>query len=309
MDFSRHGSGQIETIKVAAPPGIRVSPAEVVLDFTENEILRQAFHIRLTAEGKEQQGGILKFADAKGPIVQYRRISYQHIPVVTWFPPLEIKVEPIEIQVPVQRVAYIPGAGDLIPEALRSLGIQVDEINPSSVNLTTLAPYDAVVVGVRAYNIHPQLYALQPVFQQYMEQGGVFLVQYQVSSRLSADKIGPFPFQVGRSRVTEEDADVTFLLPNDPSLHFPNRITEEDFAGWVQERGLYFVENAHQAYALPLAMSDQGEKQHPGSVMTAEVGSGKFVYTSLSFFRQLPGGVPGAHRLFINLLANEKKNH
>ncbi|MFZ4261487.1 PIG-L family deacetylase [Sphingobacterium sp. HJSM2_6] len=236
-----------------------------------------------------------------------REIAYPHIPKITWFPPLAIQVKNIELNHAIKRVAYISGAGDLIPQSLENIGIQVDQLKESQLSVNNLIPYDAVVVGVRAYNVSKNLKSWMPQLLAYTKQGGTVLVQYNVNTRIPSELLGPYPFELTRSRVTEEDAKVVFNLPNDPSMQYPNKITAKDFDNWVQERGLYFADNADSNYRKPLSFADKNEQAHDGSLLIASYGQGKFVYTSLSFFRQLPAAVPGAYRLFVNLLSKEVK--
>ena len=234
-------------------------------------------------------------------------ISYPHIPNITWFPPLSLSVKNIDLINPIKKVAYIPGAGDLIPSTLENIGIQVDLLSDLQIQESILKNYDAVIVGIRAYNVKSSVNKWLPTLINYAEQGGTVLVQYNVNSRIATDKLGPYPFNLSRSRVTEEDAKVTLNSPQDVALNYPNKITDKDFDGWVQERGLYFAEQIDPKYRTPLSMSDKNEALHNGSLLIANYGKGKFVYTSLSFFRQLPAAVPGAYRLFVNLLTKEEK--
>lgn len=147
---------------------------------------------------------------------------------------------------------------------------------------------------------------MQPKLMEYVKNGGTLLVQYNNNARILVENIGPYPFSVTGSRVTVEDAKITILNPNDPALNYPNRITDSDFEGWVQERGLYYVSNIDKNYTPIFSMNDPGEPVNNGSLIVGNYGSGKFVYTSLAFFRQLPAGVPGAYRLFVNLIAKKK---
>jgi len=157
-------------------------------------------------------------------------------------------------------------------------------------------------VGVRAYNTRQRLKYAEPRLLDYVKNGGTLVVQYNKNFGLVTDQLGPYPFTVENLRVTEEDAPVQFLLPADPVLNRPNKITSADFAGWIQERGIYFVDGVDSRYRKPLSMHDTGESPLDGSVIVADVGKGRFVYTGLDFFRELPAGVPGAYRLFVNLL-------
>ncbi len=237
------------------------------------------------------------------------RIQYDHVPAITWFPESKARLTKVETGVFSGRIGYLPGAGDLVAPSLRELGIRVDILDEGQVMKDDLSVYDAIITGVRLYNVSERMKVWQPRLLHYVEQGGTLLVQYNVNSRLNVPHIGPYPFSITRSRVTEEDAEVRFSEPHHPVLNVPNKITPADFEGWVQERGLYFVESGGDHYQTPLEMNDSGERPHRGSLLVASYGKGKFVYTSLSFFRQLPAGIPGAYRLFLNLLAKRESNN
>src|SRR5690606_12804256 len=155
----------------------------------------------------------------------------------------------------------------------------------------------------RLYNVNRRMRYMQPQLMAYVKAGGTLVVQYNVNRDLQADDIGPFPLELSRARVTDEAAPVTIRLADSRVLSYPNQITQADFDGWVQERGLYFVGEAGEQYDRPLRIADPGESPDDGSLLVARYGKGNFVYTSLAFFRQLPAGVPGAYRLFVNLLA------
>ncbi|NGM90570.1 hypothetical protein G5B35_25045 [Parapusillimonas sp. SGNA-6] len=206
---------------------------------------------------------------------------------------------------PIKRVGYINGAGDLIPQSLNNIGIEVSTLSNNQIEAGYLKQFDAVVVGVRYFNVSERSGASLAQLLKYVEQGGVVLMQYNVNTRLQTAHLGPYPFQLSRDRVTEEDAKVDFDQ-NDPVFSYPNKITSADFDDWVQERGLYFATNIDTKYRTPIRMHDKDEATSSGSLLITKYGKGKFVYTSLSFFRQLPAGIPGAYRLFVNLLTIEK---
>ena len=190
-----------------------------------------------------------------------------------------------------------------MPEALREMGYEVTKLSTAQVLISDLSSYDAIVTGVRLYNINNDVKLMQPKLLKYVENGGTLLIQYNVNNGLKTTEIGPYPFKLANKRVTEEDAKVSFLVPNHPALSYPNKITAKDFEGWVQERGLYFATDIDPKYSKIFSMNDTGETPSDGSLLIADYGKGKFVYTSLVFFRELPAGVPGAYRLFANLLA------
>ncbi len=230
-------------------------------------------------------------------------INYEHIPTITLFPEASAKVEKVDLKIVGKRLAYIDGAGDLVADALKQVGYEVTHLSPAQVLNSDLSIYDAVVTGVRLYNINEEVKNIQPKLLAYVQNGGTLLIQYNVNNGLKLQNIGPYPFKLANKRVTEEDAKVTFLAPNHAALNYPNRITAKDFDGWVQERGIYFTTDIDPKYTPILSMNDTGESPNDGSLIVADYGKGKFVYTSLVFFRELPAGVPGAYRLFVNLLA------
>jgi len=169
-----------------------------------------------------------------------------------------------------------------------------------------LSGFDAIITGVRLYNVSEQIKLAQPKLMNYVQNGGTLLVQYNVNGPLKIDNIGPYPFRLSRDRVTEEDAKVTFLAPDHAVFNYPNKISSKDFDGWIQERGLYFLTDIDAHYTPLISINDTRESASNGSLIVANYGKGRFVYTGLSFFRQLPAGVPGAYRLFVNLISVKK---
>lgn len=230
-------------------------------------------------------------------------LAYEHIPTQTLFPAAEARAERIDLKFGGKNIGYIAGAGDLIPESLMQIGYHVTRLTENQVINTDLAGFDAIIAGVRLYNINEQIGLMQPKLMNYVKNGGVYLVQYNVNNPLKLADPGPYPFKLSGNRVTEEDAEVTLLDKQHPALTYPNQITAKDFDGWIQERGLYFAVDADPQYSPILGMHDTGEEMSKGSLLVASYGKGKFVYTSLAFFRELPAGVPGAYRLFVNLIA------
>ncbi|HUP12302.1 MAG TPA: hypothetical protein VM187_08830, partial [Niastella sp.] len=204
---------------------------------------------------------------------------------------------------------YIEGAGDKVTIALQQMGYEVTILKEKDLTPFTLKQFDALITGVRAYNVHNFLEGKHEVLMDYVKNGGNLIVQYNTSNNISSvtSKIGPYPFSISRNRVTDEKATVNFLLPEHAVLTYPNKITAKDFDSWVQERGIYFAEQTDGAYEMPLSMADPNEKAQNGSLIIANYGKGKFVYTGLVFFRELPAGVPGAYRLLANIIALNKK--
>ena len=236
-------------------------------------------------------------------------IRYDHIPHIQYFYQDAIKVLNIDIKTVGKKIGYIEGAGDKVTIALQQMGYEVTVLKEKDITPFMLKQFDAVITGIRAYNVHDYLEGKHEVLMDYVKNGGNLIVQYNTSNFISSvtAKIGPYPFAISRNRVTDETATVNFLLPNHPVLNYPNKITAKDFNNWVQERGIYFADQLDSTYEAPLSMADPNEKEQKGSLIIANYGKGKFVYTGLVFFRELPAGVPGAYRLLANIIALNKK--
>ena len=235
-------------------------------------------------------------------------IAYSHIPPQTVFPRSTGKLAPAPLTVLAKRVGYIAGAGDEVAPAIRQMGCEVTLLTDADLAGGDLASYDAIVVGVRAYNVRDALRANQQRLLKYVEQGGTMIVQYNVVDRRTGvlEHLGPYPFTLTMDRVTVEDSPVTFVTAKSPLLNLPNKITEADFAGWVQERGLYFATKWDPRYETVIECHDPGEKPLPGGMLMTRYGKGAYIFTGYSWFRQLPAGVPGAYRIFANLLSAGK---
>ena len=252
------------------------------------------------------------FADLRAPYKEryqsytIRKIEYAHIPAITYFYLNKVKVIQDEIITVGKKIGYIVGAGDKVPEALQEMGYEVTFLTRKDIVAGQLNGFDAIVTGVRAYNVNSWLDHVHEALMDYVRRGGNLVVQYNTSNFIGSlnAKIGPYPFTISRGRVTDENAVVRFLQPADPVLNWPNKITPKDFEGWIQERGIYFAEKPDKAYKSVLGMKDPGEEEQEGSLIVGRYGEGRFIYTGLVFFRQLPAGVGGAYRLFANLVAN-----
>jgi hypothetical protein len=218
-------------------------------------------------------------------------------------PAAEAKVVRADIQKRGQLIGYIPGAGDDVPQSLEQMGYQVKLLSPADVTPENLAQFDAVVLGIRLYNINDRIASLQSRLLAYVQAGGVVVAQYNTTADLKTKDIGPYPFDLSRDRVTDENAEVRMLAPEHSALNSPNKITAEDFKGWVQERGLYFPNKWDSHWTALLSCNDPGESPKDGGLLVAKSGKGYFVYTGYSWFRELPAGVPGAYRLFANLVS------
>ncbi|APY09459.1 LmbE family protein [Winogradskyella sp. J14-2] len=234
-------------------------------------------------------------------------IDYSHIPYQTVLIPSVSKVVRLDIDKRGNNIGYIEGAGDVVPESLRQIGYNVTVIKPDQISAENLINFDAVVVGIRAYNILDELKFKQKFLLDYVKEGGNLIVQYNTNRRLKVDNLSPYDLEISRDRVTDENAEVKILEPSHPLLNFPNKITTQDFEGWVQERGLYFPNEWSEDFTPLLSMNDKGESSKEGSLLVAKYGKGNYIYTALSFFREFPAGVSGAYRLFANLLSAGKE--
>jgi len=262
----------------------------------------------LLTPGSSNAGGKMTASlviNGKSYTKSIQRIEYDHIPYQFILSEAEIKVEKINLKKSKANIGYIAGAGDEIPSCLKQLGYQVTTLTDDMLTNDDLSVYNAIVTGVRAYNTNSRLQVHYNRLMDYIKNGGNLVVQYNTNNRIGPvqAKIGPWPLTISRDRVTDEHAEVSMLKPEHSAFVFPNKIEQRDFEGWIQERGIYFASEMDAHYETLLAMHDPGEKNMNGSLVVAPYGKGNFVYTGLVFFRQLPAGVPGAYRLFVNLLS------
>jgi len=240
---------------------------------------------------------------------QLKTILYDHIPRIDYFSPSREKFVSADIKTAGKRIGYIEGAGDKVPQALQQMGYELVMLREKDLSAGYLRQFDAIIAGVRAYDVHPWLAGRYDQLMDYVKEGGNLIVQYnRTGIGNNKLKIGPYPFAVSNIRVTDETAKVDFLQPAHDVLNYPNKITDKDFEGWIQERGIYFADQLDPKYTPILSMHDPGESEQKGSLVVGDYGKGKFVYTGLVFFRELPAGVPGAYRLLANIIAlNQKK--
>lgn len=239
-----------------------------------------------------------------------KTINYDHIPNITYFKKPVFNILTLDLKTVGKKIGYIEGAGDNVAEALQQMGYEVTLLNDNNLANSNLSQYDAIITGVRAYNIKASLVTYYNKLMKYIENGGNLIVQYNTSDQVGnvKAKIGPYPFSVSRTRVTDEKAVVKVLQPAHAIMNYPNKITNKDFDDWIQERSIYHAHNWDNHYETIFAMHDEGENDDAGSLVTTKYGKGNFTYTGLVFFRELPAGVPGAYRLLANLIAlNHKK--
>jgi LmbE family N-acetylglucosaminyl deacetylase len=301
-------------VVLSVPAGWAVEPKELNFSLSKKfDETDAVFTLTPTAQASAERGIINAQAImSNGQTIEHgiRTIAYSHIVPQTVFPPAKADLVRLTITAPKKIIGYIEGAGDRVPQALLQIGYDVVMLSDKEIETGDLQRFSGIIAGVRAYNTRDRLATLQPKLMQYVDQGGVYVVQYNtggatfINNGTVTENIGPYPFTISRGdRVTDEQAEVQFLVPNHPVLTTPNMITAKDFTGWVQERGLYFASQWAKEYTAPFGMNDPGEPQKQGSLLVANYGKGRYVYTGLAFFRELPAGVPGAFALMVNLLS------
>ena len=241
---------------------------------------------------------------------ELKEIRYDHVPYINYFVTPVVNFKKIDVKTYNKTIGYIVGAGDKVPEALEQMGYTVTLLTAAELAKESLQQYDAIITGVRAYNTNDWMSRYYTKLMNYVKEGGNLIVQYNTSNSIGPvnQKIGPYDFQISRTRVTDENAAVRFLQPDHPVLNFPNKINANDFRGWVQERSIYHASNWDATHFQTIfSMQDIGEKPDEGSLIIAKYGRGFFTYTGLVFFRELPAGVAGAYRLMANIIALNKK--
>ncbi|MEQ5791191.1 PIG-L family deacetylase [Muricauda sp. NFXS6] len=294
------------TIELDHPAGWIVSPQNIPFSIAQKgEEISVSFNV--TPPDTESEGKIEPKIKMGNNIYDKElvEIDYDHIPKQSVLLPSEAKVVRMDIKKSGEHIAYIMGAGDMVPESLEQIGYQVHLVDPNDIQDGDLDKYDAVVVGIRAYNVIDALKFKQPVLFDYVKNGGTMIVQYNTAGRWARqfENIAPYSITLSRDRVTDENAEVEILAPNNSLVNYPNTITKKDFDGWVQERGLYFPSEWSSEFTPVLSMKDEGENNKQGGLIVAPYGEGHYIYTGLSFFRELPVGVSGAYKLFANMLS------
>jgi hypothetical protein len=301
------------TLRLDLPAGWKAEPAAAEFSIAaEGEQATLSFKITPPAAPQAATASAKLLIQGEEFGLSMTPIEYAHIPPQTVFSPAEAKLVRADVRVLSKRIGYIAGSGDEVPRALEQMGCEVTLLTPADVAKGELSKFDAIVTGVRAFNTRPDLRANARRLYAYAEAGGTVVVQYNVmeggffgGNPKLLENIGPFPINISQARVTVEDAPVEFKATH-PLLMQPNRITNADFDGWVQERGLYFAAEWDPRYQTLFSMHDPGEKALEGGTLYAPLGKGAYVFTPLSWFRQLPAGVPGAYRIFANFLSAAK---
>jgi LmbE family N-acetylglucosaminyl deacetylase len=301
-------AGVAGTLALTLPPGWTSTPAAQPFALATKDA-EQTVEFRVqpgpsAAPGKAELRAVAT-VDGQAYSRGIQQIIYPHIPTQTLFPEAVAPLVKLELERRGQNVAYLMGAGDEVPEALRQIGYNVTLLEPKDLTATNLKKYDALVIGIRAYNTVDKLKTQQPEILKYIEAGGNVVVQYVVNRGTVLPEIGPYPMTLSNDRVTVEDAPVT--LSKHPLLAAPNKITEADFKGWVQEQGLYYPSKWDPKYQTVISSHDPGETPKESAILVTDYGKGHYIYTGLSLFRELPAGVPGAYRLITNMLSYGKE--
>ena len=293
------------SVRLEVPEGWKTEPSSFPLSISGkgNE---QSFEFTILPPTEASQGYVKPEISIDGQTYDRElvTIAYEHIPTQTVLLPAQIKVVRLDVRKSGQHIGYVMGAGDDIPSNLEAIGYTVHMLKVEDLTEASLKELDALVLGIRAYNVLDELPFKNDILMEYVANGGTMLVQYNTSGRGSRNfTMAPYPLRLSRDRVSDETAAVTFLQPDHPVLNFPNQVRLEDFDGWVQERGLYFPDAWDDAFTPVLAMNDPGEEEKQGALLVASYGEGYYIYTGLSFFRELPAGVPGAFKLLSNILS------
>ena len=300
-------------VRLQVDNGWRVEPASRSFNLTEpGEQADLSFEVTPAARVRSETIHAVARVGGQQIASGMRTISYTHIPIATVFPVADARAERFPVINLAKKVGYVMGSGDEVPRALRQLGCEVTLLGANDLASRNLAEFDAIVTGVRAYNERADLLANGGRLLSYVQEGGTVVVQYNYALRASDQKflarsrVGPYPMKFDEQRTTMEEAAVSFPDPNHPLLFTPNKITERDFDGWVQERGLYFASEFDPRYQSVFESHDPGEKLQLGATLYTRYGKGVYIFTAYSWFRQLPAGVPGAYRIFANFLSAGK---
>lgn len=298
-------------VQLKTPKGWVVTPGRHPINLAQRgESMELTFSVKHTNQGASGQvSAIVNDASSLNTVYQdqIKVIKYDHIPTQTVIKKAAAEIVVVDLIKKGNLIGYIQGAGDKVSEAIQIMGYEVEQIDLESATLDILKNYDAVVLGVRAFNTEATLQYKNQLLFDYADQGGTVVVQYNKNRGLKTENIAPYPIKLSRKRVTNEHADVQFINPSHPVLNFPNKISLSDFDHWVQERGLYFPDSWDDKFTPIISCNDLGEDPLSGSLLVAQHGNGHYIYTSLSFFRELPAGVTGAYRLLANILSIGKE--
>jgi len=299
-----YGSDYSGSIELKLGEGWVSDPKRMNVEISKNSDALLNFKVKRNPEALRAELQVMA-SGHENPLDFIQEIDYDHIPKQIVARTAKVDLIPVDLnRGKTELIGYIDGPGDDVAKYLQASGYEVSHISEDQLkDLETLKKYDAIITGIRAYNTRPELKYANDILNQYVAEGGTWIVQYNTSRGLKVDQIGPYPFEISRERVTKESAEARLLQPEHPILNYPNKITPSDFQNWVQERGLYFAGEWNSAFEPIISWNDPDEPPRNGGLITAAYGEGYFVYTGISFFRELPAGVPGAYRLLANILA------
>ncbi len=291
-------------LKLTAPKGWKLEQEIWNLSF-EKAGEEKTFTVTITPANNASNGSLEAVITSGKEQFNYafQKIAYDHIPTQINLPDAATDLVFVNLKKPNVKIGYLEGAGDVVADNLRNIGYEVDLLQESDLTPENLKQYGTIITGIRIINTNDRIDYIMPKLMDYVKSGGNLIMQYNTSYRMKTEDFAPYPLTLSRDRVTEENAEVNFLNPKHAVLNTPNKITKTDFDNWAQERGLYFPNEWDKKYEAILSWHDKGEDAKKGSLLVAEYGEGHFVYTGISFFRELPAGVPGAYRLFVNLIS------
>ena len=299
-----HKANSSGKLSVVIPTDWKIEPQEIPFTIeAKNEERKFSFKI-YPSKPEITTNLVAQIATSNGTLdKELITIQYPHIPKQTILVTSAAKAVKLDIATKGKNIGYIMGAGDEVNKNLENLGFQVTNLNPNEITAENLKSYDAIILGIRAFNVVDELKFKNKILFDYVFNGGNVIVQYNTTNNLITKEIAPYNLELSRDRVTDENAKVTFLTPNHKVLNQPNKINEKDFTGWVQEQGLYYPNKWSSEFIPILASNDEGETPKKGALLIAKHGKGNYIYTGLSFFRELPEGVSGAYRLLANMIA------
>ena len=314
--FTNHTSQKINVEVIAGKDEVN---GKLIIDVPNTwKVIPSSYDISLEQKGESesfifeiepperQETAIVKASIAiDGQVYDFslKEIEYDHIPAQLLFNKAEVKFVKVDLNRGNEKIGYVMGAGDNIPENLQQIGYDVTIINDFDFAANFLDKFDVIIMGIRALNTEDRLKFDMPALLEYVRRGGNLIVQYNTSHRLVTDKFSPFHIELSRKRVAVEEAEIRILNPDHKVLNYPNKIDTADFQGWIQERGLYFPDSWTDEYETVISSNDPGEEPLDGGLLIAEYGKGHFIYSSYSWFRELPAGIPGAYRLFVNMIS------
>jgi hypothetical protein len=296
------------TLTLRRPAGWKSPPASIALALNGGEADTTASFAVTPGAGPAAATVAAEFRTSDGVVCDRQRVrlDYAHIPIQTLLPPAEAHLVRTDVKIAGASVAYVMGSGDQVPEALEQMGYRVTLLSDDELERRDLAPFDAIVIGVRAYNTRPRLRALTPRLLDYVHAGGRLVTQYQTADATLDDRLGPYPFKISRDRVTVEEAPMRWTASS-VTMKSPNAIAAADFDGWVQERGLYYAETWDDRYQPIFRAHDPDEPPELGGLLVAAHGRGRYVYAALAFFAS-SRQAPGAYRLFANVVARAARS-